>query len=618
MKTNREHTQNTENTNPLHTIRHRWAAIVGIAIAAVGCSSSPPPAETQSLVILHTNDIHSHLNGHSPEADYTPETTGDDATVGGLARLATAVADARRSAAAKGQPVLLLDAGDFMMGSLFELLGTTAAGELHVMQMLGYDATTIGNHELDWGPAGLAAILKAAASVGANVPIVASNMNFADGDAGDDALSQIAASGAIQHKLIKTVGNIKVGIFGLLGQDAADVTPQKAPLTFDAIAPAATAMVAELRNVDKVDLVIVLSHSGIDSNGAGEDAALAAAVPGIDVIVSGHSHAKLAAPVRIGQTVIVTAGAYGENLGELRLTVTKASTPGDPATVAVDGYDLVPIDDHLAGDSFIQDVIGGLVLGVDTALAPANLRYAEVVAQTAVDIPFPSLAEAPIGNLVTDAYRAVSASLQPTDPPVIAIEGNGQIRADIVKGQTGQIWLADLFQVVPTGIGPDAQPGYGLVTFYLNAKDIASGFELDAAPEFIGNDFFLQVSGLGVGIDSSRPAFARVTDLSLVTPTGTVTLDPADTATCYKVVTTNFVAGLLGAVSAKTGGMLQVVAKDADCATPFDPTIRFVDADPTTDGVQELKNWQALLGYVSGLGDVPAAYGAPQGRIVAR
>src|SRR5215471_4558325 len=274
-----------------------------------------------------------------------------------------------------------------MMGSLFELLGTTAAGELHVMQMLGYDATTIGNHELDWGPAGLAAILKAAASVGANVPIVASNMNFDPGDPGDDALSQIAASGAIQHKLIKTVGNIKVGIFGLLGQDAADVTPQKAPLTFDAIAPAATAMVAELRNVDKVDLVIVLSHSGIDSNGAGEDAALAAAVPGIDVIV--------------------TAGAYGENLGELRLTVTKASKPGDPATVAVDGYELVPIDDHLAGDSFIQDVIGGLVLGVDTALAPANLRYAEVVAQTAVDIPFPSLAEAPIGNLVTDAYRAV-------------------------------------------------------------------------------------------------------------------------------------------------------------------------------------------------------------------
>src|SRR5262249_40806789 len=142
--------------------------------------------------------------------------------------------------------------------------------------------------------------------------------------------------------------------------------------------------------------------------------------------------------------------------------------------------------------------------------------------------------------------------------------------------------------------------------------------EIDAAPEIFGDDFFLQVSGLNVGYDPAAPAFSRITDVSLVTPAGTKALDPADTATCYKVVTTNFVAGLLGAVSAKTGGLLHVVAKDADCATPVDPTVRFVDADPATDGVQELKNWQALLGYVSGLGQIPAAYGAPQGRIAAR
>ena len=101
-------------------------------------------------------------HGHGPEHDYTPGTPGDDATRGGLARLATAIGGARAAAVAADTPVLLLDAGDFMMGTLFELLATQEVPELRAMQALGYDATTLGNHELDWTPDGLAAILQAA------------------------------------------------------------------------------------------------------------------------------------------------------------------------------------------------------------------------------------------------------------------------------------------------------------------------------------------------------------------------------------------------------------------------------------------------------------------------
>jgi hypothetical protein len=167
-------------------------------------------------------------------------------------------------------------------------------------------------------------------------------------------------------------------------------------------------------------------------------------------------------------------------------------------------------------------------------------------------------------------------------------------------------------------------PGYPLVTFYLNAKDIRAGFELGGAPEVVPDEFFLQVSGLKVAYDMSKPLFGRVSSLKLVTSSGDQALDLNDTTTCYKVVTISYVAGLLGAVESLTSKLLKVAAKDKDCMTLVDPTTRFVDADPAKDGVQELKHWQAVLKYVSGLPDtngdgvpdVPAPYAAAQGRIV--
>jgi 5'-nucleotidase len=578
----------------------------------------------QKLLILHTNDIHSHLMGWAPEVDYTPATPNDDATRGGMARLATAIGGAKAAAAADGTPVLLLDAGDFMMGTLFQFLATHASAELTLMHALGYDATTIGNHELDWTPQGLAGILQAAVTNHANFPILASNMNFSATDPADDGLAALAAAGVIQQKLIKNVGGLKVGFFGLIGADAVRVTPQAAPLTFDPIDVAAARMVKELRETDQVDLVIALSHSGIDHNGQGEDAVLASKVPGIDVIISGHTHDTLAQPARVGNTLIVTAGAYTAYLGALALTVTPSGTPGAQPAVAVDSYTLQTIDDTSAGDATTQGAVDAYIAGLDMSLAPSGLTYKKVVASTAADLPLPAQQEAPVGNLVTDAYRAITAAVQPTAPPALAVDANGQLRASIVAGKTGKIWFADLFRVTPLGIGPDQVPGYPLVTFYLSAKDIRSGLELDAAPEVVPDQEFLQVSGIKVTYDRSKPLFGRVTSLKLVTPSGEQALDLNDTATCYQVVTTNYVAGLLGLVESLTSKLLSVKAKDADCMTLVDPTTRFVDADPTMAGVQELKHWQAVVKFVSalpdangdGIPDVPAAYATPQGRIV--
>jgi len=605
----------------------------GGAAGSTGAAGAGGPA--QKLTILHTGDMHSHLMGHSPEADYSPATVGDDATIGGMARMATAIKTAKAAAMAAGTPTLLLDAGDFTMGTLFELLETTAAPELQFMQQLGYDAATIGNHELDWTPKGLAGILAAATKAGVTVPLVASNMNFSATDAGDDDLAKLAAANVIRKSFVKTVGTLKVGFFGLLGSDAVTVTPQAAPLTFDPIATAAAAMVADLRNVQKCDLVIALSHSGVFPNGKGEDADLAAAVPGIDIIISGHTHVALDQPVRVGTattgTWIVSAGSYTERLGELKVTVTPSAVPGAQPMVKLDGaYVLHKIDDAMAGDTATQAAVDAYITGLDSTLMPAaGVTYKTVVATTGADLPLPEHQEAPVGNLVTDAYRAIAAALEPTAPAVFGFEANGQLRSPIVKGTTGQIWFADLFRITPIGIGPDMLPGYPLVTFYLNPKDIRSGLELGAAGELLPDQYFLQLSGIKATFDMSKPVFGRVTSLAIpsATPGGPDTvLDVNDTTKCFKVVATNYVAGLLGVVSAFTSKALEVTAKDKDCVTPVDPTIRFVDADPTKAGVQELKQWQAVAKYVSmlppattgGPPAVPAAYATAQGRIVTK
>jgi 5'-nucleotidase len=499
------------------------------------------------------------------------------------------------------------------------------------MDKLGYDATTIGNHELDWTPTGLAGILAAAATNNVKVPILSSNMNFSATDPGDDQLKALVDGGALKPKLVKTVGTLKVGFFGLLGADAVTVTPQVAPLTFDPIKTAAMRMVTELRETDKVDLVIALSHSGIDHNGVGEDADLAAMVPGIDIIISGHTHDTLAQPKIVttttGKTVIVTAGSYTAYLGKLEVTVTPSVTAGQSPTVVVDKYTLMPIDDTIPGDATTQAGVDTYITGLDAAkLTAEGLGYKKVVGKTGFDMLQPTYQETTVGDMITDAYRAVAGMLQPSAPPVLAVEGNGQIRSSILKGKTGMIWLEDLFRVLPIGIGPDQLPGYPLVTFYLNAKDIASGLELGGAPELVNDQYFLQISGIKVQYDMSKTPFGRVSALWLASPTpggADTPLVLTDTTTCYKVVATNYVAGLLGVVKSFTGGALEVVAKDADCTTPIDPTTRFVDADPAMAGVQELKHWQALLGYVGGFPKdtdgvpaVPAAlYGVVQGRI---
>jgi 2',3'-cyclic-nucleotide 2'-phosphodiesterase (5'-nucleotidase family) len=260
---------------------------------------------------------------------------------------------------------------------------------------------------------------------------------------------------------------------------------------------------------------------------------------------------------------------------------------------------------------------------------PAGLAYKKVVAETAFDLPKLTFQEFPAGDLVVDAYRTVTSALNPAEPVDIAIEANGAIRSDIKKGKTGQIWFADLFRVTPLGIGPDGLPGYPLVTFWANGKDLKSGFELAVAadsPAVNSDQYFLQVSGLEVDYDATKVPFGRITGLKLLppAPAAAVPIDITDTTKCYKITTTLYVANLLGLISQFTGGALSVEAKEKDCQTKVTnlaDTSHLVNATPTAGTATELKNYQAVLGYVqkfpdgngNGVPDVPAVYMTTQG-----
>ena len=154
-----------------------------------------------------------------PAADYTPFTLNDDATRGGYARLAALIA--KRKEARKDQgPVLVLDAGDYSMGTAFGAATREIGGELQLMSLMGYDATTFGNHEFDLGPDGLGKSIGVAAKAGRVPAVLASNTNFAGNDATLADLQRLAKDGVIRRYLVIERGGIRFGIFGVLGKEA--------------------------------------------------------------------------------------------------------------------------------------------------------------------------------------------------------------------------------------------------------------------------------------------------------------------------------------------------------------------------------------------------------------
>ena len=114
---------------------------------------------SDKLIILHTNDLHSRLNGFAPESDYSPLVINNDNTTGGFARIAAVIKQEKDE---NGPEVLAIDGGDFLMGTLFHSLETKTGFQLQLMEKMGYDVVCLGNHEFDFGPGKIADIINTA------------------------------------------------------------------------------------------------------------------------------------------------------------------------------------------------------------------------------------------------------------------------------------------------------------------------------------------------------------------------------------------------------------------------------------------------------------------------
>uniref|UniRef100_A4XR40 Metallophosphoesterase n=1 Tax=Ectopseudomonas mendocina (strain ymp) TaxID=399739 RepID=A4XR40_ECTM1 len=581
-------------------------------------AATPLAAAERSFTILHSNDWQSRLLGFGPNNEYSPATLNDDDTVGGVARLATLLNE--RRAAAGDEPLLLLDGGDFTMGTLFHTIAREMGSELRLMTELGYDAAVIGNHEFDFRPAGLAAMISAAhkAKGDALLPLLSSNMRFDETSKADDSLQAHAEAGRIlPYRLIER-GGIRFGLFGLLGNNAVAVSPMIKPVTFADPVTTAREMVAKLRE-EGAEVVILLSHMGVtqqaDGSWRGEEVELVEQVPCIDIVVGGHSHVALPQPVLVnGRTPVMQAGSEIQYLGELRMTL------GDDGVPRLRDYRLHPVNDSIIGDEAITAKVEDFKQVVsERMLAPKGYRFDQPLAKVDQSLGR-DFSDHTLANLVTDALRhAVDADL--------AFTGNGTIRDDLLKGRHGVQEVSDLFRIAPLGVGQfDDEPGYPMIKAYVSAREIKSLLEvlLLAYQLRDSRSYYPRVSGVRFTYNPWRVPFDRVSRIEIGDPVaGYRELDLNDTR-LYGIAATSYVGSFTWLVPDLTKGLLDVVPKDAE-GRPL-PRIEdaIVDQDPNTEGVQELKEWQALLDHIrslpdldgDGLADIPTTGAAVEERMI--
>jgi 5'-nucleotidase len=600
--------------------------LAGLAVGAATLCLSPKRALAaegkKTFTILHTNDLHSNFIGMGPASDYSPFHLNDDKTRGGFARLATLIANRREASKSRG-PVLVLDGGDYSMGTAFGAAIRETGAELQLMSRMSYDATTIGNHEYDLGPDGLAMAIDVAVKAGRIPAVVAANTSFAAKDAALADLQRLAKEGAIRPYVVIERGGMRFGIFGLIGKQAIFYASGAGAVTFTDAVETAKEMVKLLREQEKVDVVICLSHGGLDQDQDGrftdgEDVRLVKAVPGIDVVIGGHTHTALEeAAIVNNHTPVVQSGKYGEDLGELVITL-------DGDQLQVDSYKLYPIDDSIAGDQAIADEIEELKQTVtEVVFASRGYRIDQPLAVVPRDLSnsFTDIAAGTIlANLVTDSFRKATQA-------DIGFTANGLMRTGLIRGNSGVQTVYDIFAVAPLGDGiADNTAGSALVTAYFTGKDLKNLLEfcLLDNPTHPG-EYFPRSSGMRFHYDLSRVQFDVVTAIEIGDlDHGYREIDiTGKDAKLYSLTCPLYLGLFIVAIPKYTKGMLSLVPKNKDGqplrsrtealapppagSTPdLLPPRGSVDPESVvtvaeSGAVREIKEWQAIMDYLRGL-----------------
>lgn len=583
-----------------------------LVITTMNVTGSLAEKEASNLTIIFTHDLHDHILPFALEKD------GEIQEYGGYARIQSAINIEK----AKDPNLILLDAGDFSMGTLFQTIYAQEAPGLSLLGQMGYDATTFGNHEFDFRAQGLADSLNATRNKNTELPeLLVSNITFPEDENSKmtESLSNLQKAMldyGTKEYLILERGGKKIGVFGLIGYEAASNAPM-AEVEFTDPIESADRIVKILEDKEKVDIIICLSHSGTSLNkDKSEDEILAQEVPGIDVIISGHSHTKLAKPIIINQTIICSTGEYGENIGILKLK------EGSGGNWQLENHQLLQINDKLPIDSNIMTSIEKYKQKVQTDyLDKMGMTFDQVLAYSPYSfLPASEIgikhAEEPLANLITDAYiyAVKKAEGQDYEPVAVAVVPSGTIRGSFVKGN---ITVADAYVVSSLGIGPDQNSGYPLLSVYLTGKELKTACEVDASVAPIMPSAQLYMSGMSYTFNPNRLIFNKVTQASL--QKADKSLEIIDDNKLYRVVAGLYSAQMLSIVGEKSFGILSLVPKTKE-GVPIVDFEEHIIRDLNGDNNGEIKEWEAIAEYLQsfeikdGIPQIPLYYSQTQGR----
>jgi 2',3'-cyclic-nucleotide 2'-phosphodiesterase (5'-nucleotidase family) len=424
-----------------------------VVSAFVGCSKEPKRTEPVDLTILHINDTHSRVE----EGAYAGM---------GLARIATYVEEFRKSE----NNVLLLDGGDTFHGQTFS---TLLEGESIVMIMneMKFDAMAPGNHDFNYGVERLHEIDEST-----NFPILAANVK----EQGENSF--------LANKIFEMDG-IKVGVFGLATPETAYKThPDNVKgVEFENPVEVAKEQVNELK--DQVDIIVAITHIGLDEASQFTSKKLAEEVDGIDVIVDAHSHTPLKKGMVVNGTLIAQTGEYAKNLGIITIHI-PVEGEIEKSAALISKEDSMDIPENKA----ILDIISEIKADIDKVTSV-------VVAQSDKNLngerEFVRTGETNLANLIT-------ASMIEETGADVAITNGGGIRSSI---RVGDVTKGDIITVLPFG-------NY-VVTKKVKGQDILDAIEhgLSAYPEPEGS--FPQIGGMTVVFDSAKPAGDRVVEIKI-------------------------------------------------------------------------------------------------------
>jgi 5'-nucleotidase/UDP-sugar diphosphatase len=461
--------------------RSRMKDAIGIALILsllliLFTSSLASARSPVRITILHVNDTHGHI------LPFLEKAVDPGRPVGGAAWMACMIARERQK---NLRGTLLLSGGDMFQGTALSNV-FRGAPVIEIMNALHFDAMAMGNHEFDWGRDTLDRLRTAA-----RFPFLSANILDARGD----------YLPGVKPYILLTRKGVKTAVIGITTPETAFTTKPDNVRGLTFLDPKAV-LPGTIRKAraEGARLIVVLSHSGLDA-----DMKTAREVPGIHVIVGGHSHTAVKDPVVVNRTIIVQAGCYGFYLGVLNITFDAeqgritAFTRKNELKKTYSGKN----------DPFDPDIAGV----VETYHQQIRDRFAAVVGETRADLIRNSRGESNVGNLICDAMREAAGA-------DIAFQNSGGIRANIPKGK---ITLEQVYALLPfdnTLIGMELT---GRQVLRILEKNTAGGYGI------------LQVSGLRAVYDRGKPAGERVVKVE-------VAGRPMEPERLYRIATNDFLA----------------------------------------------------------------------------